>query len=283
MPSDDGPRVPSGEPVEAAEQVATFVLQWSERLHGRRVFVGKRRDVLAEHGIRRRLGSSIDRLADQGVRGLSEDARRVVLGLHAGTHHAEISSGPFAARHVIALQAAGRRCISLLPEDAPRGPYQSPLAFAAHDLEHLAQFFAPAHFWGQLGFFQRLHGALDDGLGGLLSDHDQAFGDDVNRVGADTNGSSVFAFASLVMKLKMAARRALARRTGTVRTHGALTSEEEAAFAPELERLVAAFRMPNELLPMAARVGTRRADHEAGVAVLRYFESVGAAKPTRSL
>lgn len=255
-----------------AERVAALVLAWAERIHGSRAFIGRRPDTAAR-ARPRSPGSALDVLATRGVRGLTEDARCALLGIHAGTHRALVAERPFSALEVIALQAEGRRCVSLLPEDGPLGPYATPLAFAAHDLEHLHQFFDPGHHEGQLGFFRRLHYGLSNGLGGLVASHDDAFLRDVANVGADTNGSCVFAFASVVMKLKMASRRSLGRITGQTRDQGALTAEEEAAFAPDLGRLLDGLGMPRALLPAAARVGNRRrdSDPEAGREVLAFF------------
>lgn len=255
-----------------AEEVAAFVLAWAARLHGARAFVGRRPDPLVGSGLVRVSGSAIDRLASRGVRDLPDDARRALLGMFAGTHAATVYRRPLAAREVVALQAAGRRCVSLLDEHAPLGPYATPLGFCVHDLSHLAAFFDPAHARGQRGFFRALDRALDGDLEALLADHDPALRADVLAVGADTNGSCVFAFASLVMKLKMAVRRALGRRTGLVRERGPLTPEEETAFTPELRRFTRALGMPASLDEDAARVGTRRAFPEAARRVLLFFE-----------
>ncbi len=236
--------------------------------------MGRRVDTIAS-STPRAPGCAVDVLATRGVRGLTENARRAVLGLHTGTHRALVAERPFTPREILALSAGGRRCVSLLPEGGPLGPYATPFAFAAHDLEHLAQLFDPVHYEGQIGFFRRLSAGLSSGLGGLLASHDEAFERDVENVGADTNGSCVFAFASLVMKLKMASRRSLGRRTGNVRTRGPLSADEEAAFAPDLARLVEALGMPAALFPVAAQVG-RRDDSDAGRAgrtVLAFFEA----------
>ena len=193
------------------------------------------------------------------------------MGLARGTHRALVAERPFGPREVLALQAAGRRCVALLPDGEPLGPYASPFAFCVHDIEHLAKFFDPTSHRAQVGFFRLLHAGLASGLGGLLARHDARFGEEVDAIGADTNGSPVFAFASVVMKLKMATRRALGRATGVVRTRGALTAEEEAAFLPEFEALADALRLPRGLRAGALTVGARGDDRAAARALFAHF------------
>lgn len=216
-------------------------------------------------------GSALAELAGRRVRGLSEAGRDAVIGLARGTHHAVVAERAFPPREVLALQAEGWRCVSLLSSGESLGPYPSAFAFCIHDIERLAKFFDPEHYRAQVGFFHLLHQGLASGLGGLHTRHDARFAEDVDAVGADTNGSPVFAFASLVMKLKMATRRALGRATGVVRTHGPLTADEEAAFAPEFDALADALRLPAELRPGALAVGARREAPAAARALLAHF------------
>ncbi len=263
----------------AGEEVARFVLDEAARAFGGRALVGRRPDVWPE-GLHDAGLEASRRLSSVGVRGVSEGARRAAVGLALGTHLAQVERRTFSAREVIALQARGRRCVSLLAPSVALGPYATPLAFVAHDLDHLALFFDPLHHRGQRGFFRRLDLALERGLGGLLAAHDARFESDVLSVGADTNGSPVFALASLLMKLKMAVRRARGRATGAVVTKGPLDAAEERAFAPELEAFCAALGLPPSLFDAARGVGTRRAAPEAGRALLAFYEAEAS---TRSL
>lgn len=256
----------------AGEEVARFVLDEAERAFGGRALVGRRPDVWPE-GLDATGLDAARRLATVGVRGVSEGARRAAVGLAVGTHVSEVARRTFTAREVIALQARGRRCVSMLSPGEALGPYSTPLAFVAHDLDHLALYFDPLQHRGQLGFFRRLDLALEGGLGGLLAAHDARFEDDVLAVGADTNGSPVFALASLLMKLKMAVRRARGRETGEVVTKGPLDPAEERAFTPALEAFCAALGLPPSLMGAARTVGTRRAAPEAGRALLSFFEA----------
>ncbi len=255
----------------AAERVAAFLLVEGARVHGaRRLWVGSApRTEASVDGT-----SALAELSRRRLRGLSEQGRLAVLGLARGTHLAEVAARPFTAREVLALQARGRRCVSLLPAGVELGPYASAFEFCAHDLAHLAKLFEPAHRRGQLGFFRLLHEGVVSGLAGLEARHDPRFTADVEAVGADTNGSAVFAFASLVMKLKMASRRALGRATGVEVTGGSLTPAEEAAFAPDFADLCEVFRVPEGLQAAALTVGARRAEPLAGRALLAHFEAL---------
>lgn len=254
--------------LQDAERVASLLLREAREAHGDALFTGRSHARLEEFPP----GSALAELASHRLRGLAEPARAAVIGLARGTHPARVEARPFTAREVLALQAEGRRCVSLLPPGAPLGPYPSAFAFAAHDLDHLAKFFDPAHFAGQLGFFRMLHAGVSSGLAGLFARHDDKLVSDIETVGADTNGSSVFAFASLVMKLKMASRRRYGRITGIVREKGPLSVEEERAFEPDFAALREVFELDATLGEAARLVGTRREHREAGRALLEHFE-----------
>jgi hypothetical protein len=136
-------------------------------------------------------------------------------------------------REIVSLQADGQRCVSLLEE---REPCEG-LAFALHDLRHLGKFFEPALHAEQRGFFARVRLALDsDAWRELDGSLDARWIADRNAVLADMNGSAVFLFAALKMRLRMAARRrywSLRGETGP--SAGPLSEGEELAFAPLLE------------------------------------------------
>lgn len=261
-----------------AERVASLLLREARVAHGDALFTGRtdtRPDEFPP-------GTALAELASHRLRGLAEPARAAAIGIARGTHPARVEARPFTAREVLALQSEGRRCVSLLPPGSPLGPYPSAFAFAAHDLDHLAKFFDPTHFAGQLGFFRMLHAGVSSGLAGLFARHDDKLVTDIETVGADTNGSSVFAFASLVMKLKMASRRRHGRITGIVREKGPLSEDEERAFSPDFEALCVVFHLNAELGEAARLVGTRREHRDAGRALLEHFERYARDRPRSS-
>src|SRR5262249_53017041 len=154
-----------------------------------------------------------------------------------------------APRDVLALQARGRRCVSLLDDDARAAPHADGLAFALHDLCHLEKLVSGGEYEAQVGFF----GAVERGIDGrawraIEARLDAAWRKDVEHVVADMNGSPVFLVAALKMKLKMAARRELARRRGVVApTSGGLDPEELRAYAQLLEALLDALDLRGDV------------------------------------
>jgi len=186
--------------------------------------------------------------------------------------------------HVLELQAKGRRCVSLLPEGTPTSPHIDALAFALHDLCHLDKFIDPRHYAGQLGFFACVHAsigstrwqAFERGL-------DPAFRTDFHHVAADMNGSAVFLFAALKMKLKMAVRRRLAAERGDPAVQeGPLSPEETRAYEPQLEELLCLLNFEPSIASAARHVSAKRGDPRAAVLLLAHFEEVGSALQMRA-
>ena len=181
------------------------------------------------------------------------------------------------AATVLALQAAGRRCVSLLPDGADTRPHDDALAFTVHDLCHLDKFIDPEHHRGQVGFFS----CLDRAVQGprwreFEGNFDPIFIDDWHHVAADMNGSAVFLFAALKMKLKMASRRRVAQASGGRPDGGGpLTAIEARAYGDWLEELLDLLRLYGEIAEAARRTSARRDDPDAAVTLLRHFEEMG--------
>jgi hypothetical protein len=180
------------------------------------------------------------------------------------------------ATAVLALQAKGHRCVSLLPDGAETGPHQDALAFAIHDLCHLDKFIDSEHHRGQVGFFASLHGAVAGGSWGAFTAHfDSAFDRDWQHVAADMNGSSVFLFAALKMKLKMAVRRRVAQYEGRCPGSGPLTPPEIRAYDQFLEEMLALLRLHGDIAEAARRTSARRDAPSAAQQLLQHFEHLG--------
>jgi hypothetical protein len=181
------------------------------------------------------------------------------------------------ARAVLALQAEGSRCVSLLPDGAETQPHADALAFTIHDLCHLDKFLDPEHHRGQVGFFASLHRAVERGAWGLFEDNfDPAFARDWRHVAADMNGSAVFLFAALKMKLKMGVRRRVAADEGAPPDRGGgLTPSETRAYAVFLEELLDLLSLHGDIADAARRTSARRDDPIAACTLLRHFEGVG--------
>jgi hypothetical protein len=178
---------------------------------------------------------------------------------------------------VLALQANGRRCVSLLPDGAETAPHEDALAFAVHDLCHLDKFIDRDHHRGQVGFFACLHQAVEGGRWGAFErQFDRAFRSDWQHVAADMNGSSVFLLAALKMKLKMAVRRRVAAGEGRrPEESGPLTPEEARAYDDFLLEMLSLLSLHGDIAEAARQMSTRRDAPIAACKLLAHFEDVG--------
>jgi hypothetical protein len=207
-------------------------------------------------------GPALQTFAARRVRGVPEDVVRGLFAWDRGDRPVDLRFDIPSARDLLALQARGRRCICLVDDTAalahgdPRHP--DGLSFALHDLCHMEKFVAPEHHAGQVGFFRLVQRALDaPAMTALDRDLDDAWCADRDYVIADMNGSAVFLFAALKMKLKLA----VLRRTqkGTV----------DAA----LDVLLQSMDLPDDIRDAARAVSPRR-DHPAHARrLLAYFEA----------
>jgi hypothetical protein len=227
-------------------------------------------------------GPALATFAARRVRGVPEDVVRGLFAWDQGARPADLLVREIpAAFDVLARQARGRRCVSLLDDAAARahGDPRHPdgLSFALHDLCHLEKFVAPEHFAGQVGFFRAAARAFETpALRALDATLDDAWRADRDYVVADMNGSAVFLFAALKMKVNMAVRRRLARARGVpAPTSGPLDAEERAAVAPALDVLFEAMDLPAELRAGAGLVSTRRDRPAEARRLLSHFEARG--------
>ena len=224
------------------------------------------------------LGPSLDTVATVRLRGVSEPVARGLVAWGRGDRRVRLLSRVPAALEVLAWQAVGERCVSLLPEGVVTAPHEDGLAFAMHDLCHLEKFVEREHHAGQVGFFRAVHDATRSASWQAFLDRfDAELLREIEHVVADMNGSAVFLFAALKMKLKMAVRRRVARLLERpLRCSGSLDEEEQAAFDVELVTLVSLLGLQGAARAGALTVSARRDDPSAALALLRHFESVGA-------
>lgn len=191
---------------------------------------------------------------------------------------------------VLALQARGRRCVSLLDDAAvPPGPiaglprregaYGSDgLAFAVHDLCHLEKFTACSHHREQVGFFAALEGAIAHPAWATLErGFDAAWESDRDHVIADMNGASAFLFVVLRNKVKLAVRRRAARERGEPCRSGALDEGEARAYADAVEVLVEALGLTGDARAAARMMASRHEAEAAGEPLRAFFAERGAA------
>jgi len=156
-------------------------------------------------------------------------------------------------------------------------PHRDVLAFTNHDLCHLEKFVAPEHYAGQVGFFSTIERGLARAPWRTYeASFDATWALDRNSVMADMNGSSIFLFAALKMKLKMAVRRRVAQKLGRVPPRGgALAPEEMHAWNAAIETLTDSLQLPASVKPAALQVSTKHDYPEQAQRLLAYFEQVG--------
>lgn len=220
-------------------------------------------------------------LAGRRVRGISDAVVQGLLAWGRGERPVDLLRAEIpTAREVLARQARGRRCASLLPDAqaAAHGDPRHPdgLSFLLHDLEHLEKFVAPEHFLGQVGFFRAVARAFaDPTFHALEADFDDTWRADRDYVISDMNGSAIFLFSVLKMKVNMAVRRRESRRTGVpAPTSGRITPQERPAVEAAQAILITALGLPEPARAAALQVSARRDHPEAAQILLAGFESL---------
>jgi hypothetical protein len=270
-----------------AERAAAYLLAEAQRIASVRSDQGKRSSAsLAGLGNPRcdALGPAMRMLVERRVYRVPEAVVRALLALRDG-FPAELYDHVPEPRAVLALQARGRRCVSLLAPETPAHPFPDGFEFALHDLCHLEKFADAEHHAGQVGFFTSLLALAENKTWAAIEDSlDPTFASDRDRIGADTNGSSVYLFAVLKMRLKMAARRSLARDQRVAPPEGGpLSAEEEARFLTLSAALYRCLGLEGALERAAHVVSSRRDDAVSAALLAAEFEARGRAALARGV
>lgn len=224
--------------------------------------------------------------AERSLHRVGPEVGAALVGLHLGTHPGEVVHHLPTTREMLAIQAKGRRFISLL-EDAelPEGahPYHHDgLSFAIHDLCHLDKFANPLHFRGQVGFFAALVRALEGpAWAALEAGFDATWAHERDHVLADMNGSPVFLFAALKGRLKLAVRREIAARRGEPCKQGDLDDGERRAYEDATERLYDALDLAGPARDAARALSSKRDGEGAAEVLTAHFEARGAGVEAR--
>jgi hypothetical protein len=206
-------------------------------------------------------GPALRTFAERRVRGVPEPVVRGLLAWDRGERPVDLLFEVPPARRLLALQARGRRCVCLIDDAAARahGDPRHPdgLTFALHDLCHLEKFVAPEHHAGQVGFFRIVERALAaPAVIAIDRELDDTWRAERDYVIADMNGSAVFLFAALKMKLKLA------------------VSRRAAPFEPALDVLLDGMDLPGDVRDAARAVSPRRDHPTAARRLLDHFESL---------
>ena len=204
-------------------------------------------------------GAALQTFAERRVRGVPEPVVRGLFAWDRGLRPVDLMFEVPAARRVLALQARGRRCICLVDDAAARAhgdPRPDGLTFALHDLCHMEKFVVPEHHAGQVGFFRLVERALAaPAMIALDRALDDTWRAERDYVIADMNGSAVFLFAALKMKLKLGVGR------------------RGAPFEPALDVLLTAMDLPDDVRDAARAVSPRRDRPAAARRLLDHFET----------
>jgi hypothetical protein len=251
----------------ACEYIATRVRQKA----GPRWLQG----AVREHRAPAPTAPAVRLFAEQRLLGVKACVAQGLVAWARGEREVDVLFSIPTARAVLGRQARGRRCVSLLAEGVNTAPHEDGLAFAIHDLCHLEKFVAPEHFHGQRGFFAHVDRVIDGQAWRAFEEgFDEAWATDRDYVVSDMNGSAIFLFSALKMKLKMAVRRKLAREEGrSAPTGGALSPGEVEAFAAAMETLLDLFEFRGAVRDAAAAVSTKHDAPGAARALLAYFEA----------
>ncbi len=266
-----------------AEHAAGFLLARVRAARGRLWDEGARPGA----GAAPAAGDALAIFATRRVRGVSPIVANALLAWSRGERPADLVNEVVPPREVLRRQAAGRRCVALLDDEVARAHgdprHLDGLSFALHDLHHLEKFVEPEHHNGQVGFFLAVDRALADTEVAVLDGtFDAIWSAERDYVLADMNGSAVFLFSVLKMRLAMAVRRRLARERGLpVAASGRLDADERAALQPVLSAWFAGMGLPADLRTEAFSVTARR-DHPAHARrLLEHFEAeAGAHHPS---
>ena len=262
-----------------AERAAGFVLERVRAARGRLWDEGARPPVTDDCPPG---AAALDVFATRRVRGVSPVVAHALLAWARGERPVDLLSAVAPAREILRRQAAGRRCVALLDDDAARahGDPRHPdgLSFALHDLCHLEKFVAPEHHRGQVGFFRAVARAFASAeIAALERGFDASWRADRDYVIADMNGSAVFLFSVLKMRLAMAIRRQRAVATGRpAPSSGGLAEDERAALLPVLTLLFRHMGLPLALSTEALAVSARRDQPAHARRLLAHFEREGA-------
>jgi hypothetical protein len=273
-------------PVPDAELACAYVAERVRRDAPRRWLQGPRRPTLdpGEHA-----SELLQLFATRDLYRLPRAVSEALVAWAAGRRRVSLWRTLPTPRDVLALQARGARCVSLL-DDAlvPAGPIaglprregaygSGGLAFAVHDLCHLEKLFAPAHHLEQVGFFAALERALaQPAWAALEQGFDDAWPRDRDQVLADMNGASAFLYVVLRNKMKLAVRRQIARARGSPCRDGALDEGEARAYARAVETLVDALGLAGDAREAARALASRHDAEAAGAPLAAFFTRAGA-------
>jgi hypothetical protein len=260
--------------IGAAELACIYVAERVYRASGSRWLQAERRPKLPSTSTSR----AVRVFAERELYRIPSAVHRALVAWAEGARPVDLWLRVPSAREILALQARGRRVVSLLEDGIPTAPHEDGLAFAVHDLCHLEKFMDPAHHVGQVGFFALMNRALRDGRWSALeATLDETWIEERNHVIADMNGSAAFLYLTLKNKLKLAIRRQIARARGVPCPNGPLDPGEIAACDEAYEALLGLLGLGGEALAVARRFTSRLAMEVSAAPLVAHFTEAGEA------
>lgn len=264
-----------------AELASAYVAERVRKRAGARWIQGPRRPKL-DPG--EGAPALVQLFAERELAGLPRAAAEALVAWFAGRRRVELGFAAPSPRALLAMQARGVRCVSLLDDDgAPSGPKAAygggGLGFVVHDLCHLEKFADPEHHEGQVGLFASLDRALDDPRWiAIERGFDARYVDERDHVLADMNGSPVFLFVVLRNKVKLAVRRQIAEARGEPCRRWDLDEDERRTYAEALEVLLDALALEGRPRTAARALSSKQdANGEDAAALAAAFVERGAA------
>jgi hypothetical protein len=271
--------------IGGAELACVYVADRARRASPRRWVEGPRRPPLAAGP---GAPEVVRIFAERELHRLPRVVGDALVAWAAGLRRAEVRFALPSPRDVLAMQARGRRCVSLLDDDAvPSGPIAGlpragayggqGLGFAVHDLCHLEKFGDPAHHVEQVGVFAALERALGDPRWAEAEAalDDAVWREDEDHVLADMNGSAVFLYVVLRNKVKLAVRRAVARARGVTASRGPLDAEEALRYDEATAVLIDALGIAGEARDAAWALTSKHDAEGAAGRLSAWFEARG--------
>lgn len=257
-----------------AELAAVYLAERVFRAAGARWLQADRRDRLP---LAERASPWLRLFAERELCRVPQPVPRALVAWGNGQRPVQLYFHVPAPRALLALQAKGQRCVSLLADGVPTAPHEDGLAFAVHDLCHLEKFVDPTFYAEQVGFFSLLDRAIDDPRWAAMeAPFDALYRDERDHVLADMNGSAVFLFLVLKNKLKLAVRRQVARERGAPSpTGGPLDAGERAALTEVEEQLFALLDLRGREREAAIALSTRSDAAEAAEPLIARFRAEG--------
>lgn len=262
-----------------AELACVYVANRVRRRAGPSWLQGPRRPVLdTGEG-----APAIARLfAERELSGLPRAAAEALCAWSRGEREVELVFEAPSPRAVLAMQARGRRCVSLLDDDiAPPGPKAAygggGLGFVVHDLCHLEKFADPEHHVGQVGLFSALDRVMEDPRWiEVERGFDARYVDERDHVLADMNGAPVFLFVVMRNKVKLAVRRRIAAIRGEPCRRGELDEREAAAYDDALVVLLDALGLTGRARDAARALASKHdANRDDAAALTETFVQRG--------